>query len=166
MFVILFTSLALTGAVIRISLEEERTLLKSVETLLLFLLIFNVGVGGLFAFYGHAFMANMVATKIGWPTGSPFQFEIAVANLSFGVIGILSIWLRGNFRVATGLAFSVFGLGAAFGHIRDAVLHNNYSPYNVGPVLYIGDILVPVMILSLLLVRGILLARTARCTLN
>jgi len=71
-----------------------------------------------------------------------------------------------NFRVATGLAFSVFGLGAAFGHIRDAVLHNNYSPYNVGPVLYIGDILVPVMILSLLLVRGILLTRTARFTFN
>ena len=157
MYAIFFTSLALIAAVIRILLEKERNLLKNVEILLLFLLIFDVGLGGLFAFFGHAFMADMVASKIGWPTGSPFQFEIAVANLSFGIIGILSIWLRGNFWVAAGLAYSVFVLGAAYGHIREAVLHNNFAPYNVGPVLYIGDILVPIMILSLLLIRGILL---------
>jgi hypothetical protein len=54
------------------------------EVLLLYLLVIFVGLGGLMGFLGHTFMAREIAVKIGWQP-SPFQFEVAVANLAFGV---------------------------------------------------------------------------------
>jgi hypothetical protein len=106
-----------------------------------------VGFGSLYAFMGHAFAADEVARSIGWPTGNPFQFEVALHDLAVGVLGALCFWLRGDFWSATVIAYAVFGVGAAYGHIRDIRLHHNYAPGNAGPVLYISDI-----ILSLLLV--------------
>ncbi|MBE2899220.1 hypothetical protein DNK57_00005 [Methanothermobacter thermautotrophicus] len=73
----------------------------------------QVGLGSLWAFLGHAFMLDIIATYIGWPTGSPFQLEVAFANLSFGVLGLLSWKFRGEFWMATIIGFSVFYLGAA-----------------------------------------------------
>jgi hypothetical protein len=126
--------------------------LRVVEVLLLYLLVIFAGVGGLMGFLGHTFKAQEIALKIGWQP-SPFQFEVAVANLAFGVLGIMSIWQRRGFRTATGIGFSTFLLGCAFGHLRDMSLHGNLAPYNVGPVLWVNDLAVPVVILLLLLVR-------------
>ena len=112
---------------------------------------FNAGVGGLIGFLGHTFIADEVAESIGWPKENPFQFEVGVANLSYGVLGLLCIWIRGTFWIAVGLGFSVFLLGAAYGHIADIVVHENYAPNNAGAMLY-ADILIPLMILGLLIV--------------
>ena len=122
---------------------------RVVEVLLLYLLVFFVGVGGLLGFLGHTFMAREIALKIGWQP-SPFQFEVAVANLAFGVLGILCIWQRRGFWTATGVGNAVFLLGCDFGHFRDMTLHGNFSPYNVGPVLWVNDLAIPVVILLLL----------------
>ncbi|MDP2047200.1 MAG: hypothetical protein Q8L00_13425, partial [Deltaproteobacteria bacterium] len=81
------------------------------------------------------------------------QFEVAMANLAFGVLGLMCIWHRQGFRTATGIGFSILLLGCAYGHLRDLSLHGNMSPYNVGPVLWVNDLAVPVVILILLLVR-------------
>jgi hypothetical protein len=70
------------------------------ECLLSWSLPINVGVGGIFAFMGHTFRAEETAEEIGWPPGNPFQSEIAVANLAFGVLGLLSIRFRGLFWFA------------------------------------------------------------------
>jgi len=66
------------------------------ETVIAYGFAFNIGISGLYAFMGHAFFPNKVAAYIGWPPGSPFQFEVAIADLSFGVLGILCFWFRGN----------------------------------------------------------------------
>src|SRR6476659_8155319 len=34
--------------------------------------------------------ADDVARSIGWPPGSPFQWEVGVADLGWGVLGVLS----------------------------------------------------------------------------
>ena len=125
---------------------------RCVEVLLLYLLVFFVGVGGVMGFLGHTFKAREIALKIGWQT-SPFQFEVAVANLAFGVLGIMCIWQRRGFRTATSIGYAIFLLGCAYGHFRDMTLHGNLAPYNVGAVLWINDLAVPVVILLLLLVR-------------
>jgi len=125
---------------------------RFVEALLLYLLVIFVGVGGLTGFLGHTFKAQEIALKIGWQP-SPFQFEVAVANLAFGVLGIMCIWQRGGFRTATGIGYATFLLGCGYGHFRDLTLHGNVSPYNVGPVLWVNDLGIPVVILILLLVR-------------
>jgi hypothetical protein len=131
---------------------------RCVEVLLLYLLVVFVGMGGLIGFLGHTLKAQEIALKIGWQP-SPFQFEVAVANLAFGVLGILCIWRRGSFWTATGIGYGIFLLGCACGHIRDMTQHGNVAPYNVGPVLWLNDIAVPAVILMLLLWRRYLAAR-------
>ncbi len=133
--------------------REPRTKARIVQLLLLYLLVINVGVGGLLAWYGHTFMADEIARNIGWQPGSPFQFEVALADLSWGVCGILCIWLREGFWTATGIGSSVFLLGCAFGHIRQIIQEGNMAIYNAGPVLWIGDLAVPIAILVLLFLR-------------
>ena len=103
-------------------------------------------------FPGPHFQAREIALKIGWQP-SPFQFEVAVANLAFGVLGILCIWQRRGFWTATGIGYATFLLGCAYGHLREMILDGNFAPYNVGPVLWVNDLAVPLAILLLLLVR-------------
>jgi hypothetical protein len=122
------------------------------EVLLLYLLVIFVGVGGLMGFLGHTFKAREIALKIGWQP-SPFQFEVAVANLAFGVLGILCLWQRRGFRTATGLGYAIFLLGCGYGHLREIILDGNLAPYNVGPVLWVNDLAVPLLILIVLVVR-------------
>jgi uncharacterized membrane protein len=133
--------------------RELRTKARIVQLLLLYLLVINVGIGSLLAWYGHTFMADEIARKIGWQPGSPFQFEVALADLSWGVCGVLCIWLREGFWTATGIGSSVFLLGCAFGHIRQIIQEGNMAIYNAGPVLWIGDLAVPIAILALLFLR-------------
>jgi hypothetical protein len=130
------------------------------EVLLLYLLVIFVGVGGLTGFVGHTFMGREIALQIGWQP-SPFQFEVAVANLAFGVLGILCVWQRGGFWTATGLGYSTFLLGCGYGHLREMIRDGNFAPYNVGPVLWVNDLAVPLLILILLAVRRYLASTQA-----
>ena len=147
---LLFPILALLGALVHLYVEnQKRTRRRVLEILLVYALVFLAGLGGLWAFVGHTFAADKVATQIGWPTGSPFQSEVAVANLSYAVLGLLAIRLRGLFPVAAGMGYSIFLLGAACVHIRDIRLHQNVAQFNSGIFLYVQDIAVPLAILAL-----------------
>lgn len=147
-----FPILAIIGFLIHFFVSRvERTGKRAVELLLLYLLVFCAGVGCLFSFSGHLFLADYVAESIGWTTGSPFQFEVGMANLAFGVLGILCIWLRGNFWTATVTGLTVFLWGAAAGHFREAFLAGNFNPGNFGMVLWVNDIAVPLVMVGLLI---------------
>jgi hypothetical protein len=119
-----------------------------VETLLLNSLIINVGLGGLYGFLGHALYADRVAKFIGWPRGNPFQFEVAVAYLALSALGFTSIWLRENFWIATIIAYSIFLLGAAYGHTREMIDRKNFSAGNAGPGFF-TDIMNPLILIAL-----------------
>lgn len=149
-----FLALTLIGFAVHLLLTREPlNTARIVELLLLYFLAVNIGIGGVLAWYGHTFMADEIARKIGWQPGSPFQFEVAVADLSWGVCGILCIWLRQGFWIATGIGSAVFFLGCAFGHIKQIAQSGNMAIYNAGPVLWIGDIAVPLIILVLLFIK-------------
>lgn len=159
----LCTTLALVGAIVHLFLgKQPRTPRRAAELLLVYSLVFLAGGGGLIAFMGHTFKADDIARGIGWPTGSPFQSEVAVANLSYAVVGFLCIWFRGLFPVAAGISYCVFLLGAAAVHLRDITLRGNYSPLNSGVFLYVQDILVPVVILVLIAAYAIALKKEGR----
>lgn len=143
--------LILAAALLHISVtSQQRSRRRVCGILLNYLLPCTVGLGGLMGFLGHAFMADEIAESIGWPSGNPFQFEVAVANLAFGILGFLCIWVRDRFWLATGVGFSTFAFGAAYGHIREMVVHQNFAPNNAGPVL-VADIFIPALLLTLLL---------------
>jgi hypothetical protein len=113
----------------------ERALLRNA-------LVFLVGVPGIVGATGHIFNADQVAESIGWPKGNPFQYEVGVANLSYGILGIMCSWIDGAFWTATVIGFSVFLWGAAIGHVREMVKERNFNPGNAGLVFWM-DLLIP-----------------------
>ncbi len=149
-FIILFIlSFVAAGAHIHRD-RKPRTGRRVAEIILLWLLVVNIGFGGLYAFLGHPFAADEVAASIGWPAGNPFQTEVAVANLAIGTLGILSYWIRGNFWTAAVIATSIWLLGAAAIHVREMVGEGNYNPGNAGVVFYM-DIIGPLLLIALLI---------------
>jgi hypothetical protein len=129
--------------------SKDRTLGNVGRIYLAYMLPLSVGLGGVMAFLGHTMRADEIARSIGWPAGNPFQFEVAVANLAFGVLGLLCLKFRGGFWAATIVGYGVFLEGAAYGHIREILLSGNRSINNAGPVL-VADVLFPIFLLMLL----------------
>jgi len=151
MSIILFLILGLiVGAVQLYRDNQPRTAGHVSEILLLWLLVITVGLGGIMSFVGHTVFAERTAESIGWASGSPFQTEVAVANLSIASLGILSYWFRGTFWIAAVIGKSVWELGDAVVHIQQMLTANNYSPNNAGVALY-ADVLTPVILLALLI---------------
>jgi hypothetical protein len=73
-----------------------------------------------------------------------------MADLTVGVLGALSLWLRGNFWLATAIANAVWLLGDAVGQLRQIALYNDHAANNSG-VFLIVEILTPLVILVLAL---------------
>ncbi len=131
--------------------SQDRSPRNIARIYLLYLLPIAVGVGGLFAFIGHTLRAEEVARSIGWPAHNPFQLEVAVTNLAFGILGLLCLWFRDGFWTATILGYGIFLEGAACVHLREIVRAGNWSVNNAGAVLYV-DMLLPLVLLALLIV--------------
>ena len=123
---------------------------KIVETFLLSFLVIGVGIGSIWAFIGHIFLSSTSCCSIGWAAGSPFELEVAFANLAIGVLGVLCYWIRGNFWTATVIVNSIFLLGDAYVHIVNMLQFANYAPGNAGSVLYM-DIIGPAILIILLI---------------
>src|SRR5215210_3741487 len=130
--------------------KQPRTGRRIAAILLLWLLVINVGLGGIWAFIGHTVFAEQVAESIGWPAGNPFLTEVAVANLAIGTLGILCYWIRYNFWTAAVIATSIWLLGAATIHVVEVVVAGNYNPGNAGLIFYM-DIIGPLLLIALLL---------------
>jgi hypothetical protein len=123
---------------------------QSIETLLCYIFLFNMGIMGVLAAYAHIFKGPEIAQMIGWAPGSPFQFEIGMANLSYGVLGLLAYRFRGRFWSAAAIGWSVLLLGCFIGHLIDYFAHGNAAPLNIGPFIWFNDLFLPILVLSLL----------------
>lgn len=143
--VILFI-ISIIAAVIHVAISKKpRTFARWVEVLLAYILPITIGVNALIAAIAHTFYGPEIAALIGWPPHNPFQFEVAMANLSLAVAGFFSIWQRKAFWFATILVSTTLLWGAAGGHIYQMIVNNNHSPYNSGPFLYLGDMAIPLV---------------------
>ncbi len=111
-------------------------------------ILIGAGITSIYAGIGHIFLAKQVAANIGWAT-SPFQFEVGIANMAFGVLCILSFRASYQFRLASVIALTCWLWGAAIGHIREIVIVHNFAPGNAGSWLW-TDLLVPLSLIILL----------------
>ncbi len=146
----IFILITIVAALLNLFLSKQpKTINRVFEVFLVWFLFIMIGIGCIWAFIGHVFMSNFVATSIGWPAGNPFQLEVGVANLAFGILGILSIKIRDNFLLATVIAASIFLLGAGIVHITNIMQTGNMAPGNAGFALLI-DILIPVVLIILM----------------
>jgi hypothetical protein len=152
---IVYQLIVVAGAGLQWRLRPQpRTTRGFLELLLQWSLVVNVGVAGLLGAYSHTVRARESAAVIGWPPDNPFQSEVGTANLAFGVLGILCIWLRGLWWWATTISSGIFLVGAAVVHVQQIAETGNREPGNAGVILY-WDILMPLVNLALLLaIRG------------
>ncbi len=146
----IFILIAIVGAVLHLFLSKTpKTTNRVFEVFLIWFLFIMVGIGCIWAFIGHVFLSNMVAATIGWPAGNPFQLEVGVANLSYGILALLCLKFRDNFLLATVIAASIFLLGAGIIHLTNIMQTGNLAPGNAGYALYI-DIIIPIVLIALL----------------
>jgi hypothetical protein len=119
------------------------------DILLGYLFFLAVGLAGIWGFIFHAFFPEMSAKFIGW-ANSPFQFEVAVANLGMGLVGIFGLRAKKSYRIAGTLLTTCFLWGAAYGHVVQMSKMHNFAPGNAGPIFY-NDIIMPLLLIIFLL---------------
>ena len=114
------------------------------ESFCRYMMLLPIGVGSLFGFFLHAFAPEYTAQKLGW-VESPFQFQVAAANLGLGVAGIIAFWRSWDFAFAVTLMVVCLIFGTAFVHIFEGLFGGDYTTGNVGGNLY-TDILIPTLL--------------------
>src|SRR6202142_3742458 len=149
MFQVIFTLIAVVGASVHLAFSHERRSSRAaiVGTYLLYLLFFYVGLMGVLTAYAHVFRPVETSASIGWST-SPYEYEVGMADLTVGVLGVLCLKFRGNFWLATAIANAVWLLGDAIGHVRQIMVYNNHAANNSG-IFLIVEFIMPLVILSL-----------------
>ena len=107
--------------------------------------LFAVGFTGIYTFVMHAFYADMTAAMIGWSV-SPFQYEVAMADLALGLLGVFSFRASYGFRLATVVAAITMLWGDASGHIYQMISAGNFEPGNTGTWFWL-DMIIPLVLL-------------------
>ena len=85
--------------------------------------LLEIGLGYQMLFFGifHIFFGDKIAEFIGWEKGSPFQYEVGLADFGMGVLGIMCGYYAGDFWLATIIMSSVFLWGCVIGHVKDMI---------------------------------------------
>lgn len=124
--------------------------ISNAEIVYRWIALLPLGVTGIYAAILHGFFGSMAAANIGW-LPSPFQTEVAMANLGFGLIGILSFRASYGFRLATVIGAVCWLFGDALGHIYQMIKFHNFANGNAGTWFWL-DIIVP-FILVICIIR-------------
>jgi hypothetical protein len=99
-------------------------------------LLLSNGIAYVWAGFFHIVFPHIAAASIGWQV-SPFQFEIGVADASIGVVAIISFWRSLAFKAPIVGYMTLFSLGVAFGHFREAFDAGDTAANNFGLLLVI-----------------------------
>jgi hypothetical protein len=137
----------LISSLVFISRLKERTPGKIFEVITMV----TFGIGGfasIISFVMHFFFSDMVASSIGWPLGSPFQKEVAGANLAVGLLGFLC-FSRRDFWLPYVISKTAFLWIAGITHVVELVSHQNMAVGNAGLTLYM-DFIWPLIYMLLL----------------
>lgn len=144
----LFALIVVVASIVHLIIRRKSLTRSSVVDILSFYAFaILVGLSGVFAGFGHLFDGPQIANQIGWEAGSPFQTEVGICNIAFGVLGFLSLRFKGGFREATAIGWSIFLIGAGVLHLQEAIQSANLAPYNIGMI--VPDIIIALYLLVL-----------------
>lgn len=107
---------------------------SKVDCFLTYFLTIGVGLQSLLVGHLEIYHGDIVAQYIGWPN-SPFLSELGKANIAFGVMGILSFWVRSGWREATALGYALFVLMSGLGHYRYIIFSSHTHQGILGPII-------------------------------
>lgn len=118
-------------AVIHFFFLKNKNLKSFFHILLFYAILVQIGIIGVFfGFIPHVFFSDVIAQRIGWQPGSPFQIEVGIHDGVWGILGFLSLKYKNGFRLATILGWSLFMFGAGVGHIFQTIKFGNFEEYN------------------------------------
>jgi hypothetical protein len=102
--------------------------------------LFAVGIAGVLSFIRHALLDRGDAARMGWDNGkpNPFQIEVGLANLAWGILAILAVALDWGLAVYSA-CFLVFGIYMAAVTVFKALRAAAGEPGMWRPVLPAGS---------------------------
>lgn len=109
------------------------TLTGSAPTLFRYFMLVGVGLSLVIAFFGHVFVSDMAAKRIGWPTGNPFQKEVGFWDGAVGVAAMLCSVRGPQFWSAVVVINTFFWLMAGLLHASHIFRDRNFKVDNVLP---------------------------------
>ena len=128
--------------------RQKRVKAKVFELALLYLIVFVLGFSSFLAFWGLTFYGNDSPDSLG-PSLCSFSQELASINLAYALLGVISIWLRKLFWMATVIGYSAWIL---IDGIQDICLYfvtpaAEMSSYDISLILNLLD---PIVLLVFL----------------
>ncbi|MDX2971038.1 DUF6790 family protein [Kribbella solani] len=106
-----------------------------------------LGCGSLWMTLSFLAIGDYMADTIGF-TRSPFQFEIAFANLALAVAAFRAASGSARERLTVGLVAAAFLWGATIGHVHQWFAYGNHQPGNGGGIL-VYDVGIPAVMILL-----------------
>lgn len=139
--------IAVVGALIRTRHSTSRA--AALETWQRWWAVAALGCGSLWMTVTFLAAPDVMATAIGFDA-TPFQFEIAFANLGLAVMGFraASPTATARERVTIGLGAGMFLWGALIGHAYQWFANGDHAPGNTGGVL-VCDLLFPAAMIAM-----------------
>jgi hypothetical protein len=111
-----------------------------------------VGLQGLISGIVQTMNPAFVADFVQWDN-SPFIVEVGMANLAFGIIGIVSPWRDFSWRAATATGYSVFLVLTGIWHVAN-ILYQGPTPGHYGHFV-LTDLLIPIPLLVFLFLASL-----------
>ncbi|MFJ5266046.1 DUF6790 family protein [Streptomyces sp. NPDC088387] len=146
-FPLIWLLVAAVGALIRTRHVTSRR--ERLETWQRWWAIWALGFGSLWMTVAFVAAPDVMATAIGFHR-TPFEFEIAFANLGLAVMGFraASPSASARERITIGLGAGMFLWGAVVGHLYQWFANGDHAPGNTGGVL-VNDLLIPAVLIAL-----------------
>lgn len=123
---------------------------KKIETILLYYIFIGIGIQGLASGIMQTFYSNSVTQYVHWPF-SPFMLELGLANISYGILGILSPWMSRGWQTATAFGYALFLSFTGMRHVIE-VLEKGTNSGNSGAFMYVDIILSFIFFVLLVLI--------------
>ncbi|QKW18681.1 hypothetical protein HUT16_06075 [Kitasatospora sp. NA04385] len=143
-FPLLFLLVPALGALLSCRRHPDR---PAAETWQRWWAVGALGAGSLWVAVSFLAAPGAMADAIGFAR-SPFQFEIACANLGMALLGFRARSASPRERLTGGLAAAAFLWGAAAGHLYQWFAHGDHAAGNTGGILA-TDVLVPAVMIAL-----------------
>ena len=106
-----FALIVVVASIVHLLIRRKSLTRSSVVDILsLYAFAIFVGLSGVFAGFGHLFNGPLIANQIGWEAGSPFQTEVGICNIAFGILGFLSLIILCKLTFVFSRSFRISGL--------------------------------------------------------
>lgn len=134
-FSILLIVLPLILGLIHAYLKGE----QKVDSIFLYYIVIGIGIQGIASGVMQTFFSDSVTHYVQWPF-SPFMLELGLANISYGILGILSPWMSGGWKTATASGYALFLFFTGMRHALE-IVHEGMNPGNSGAFAYVDYIM-------------------------